>query len=130
MWFVQRWDNPTICVTWGISCWDVYKLCSKLCERLGLGVIKPNVLHDILNMLTKLFISEYIVCVISGIFIKGDILYSNDNAGRWDPDVVDVCEVVAYKVPNMGPRLQLLHSQTTLFQDERVCTTSKDFQVC
>ena len=80
-------------------------------------------------MLTKLFISEYIVCIVLGTLVKGDISYSNDDAGRWDPDVVDVCGVVAYKVPNMGPRLQLLHSQTTLFQDEWVCTTSKDFQV-
>ena len=80
-------------------------------------------------MLTKLFISEYIVCVISGTLVKGDILYSNDDASTWDPDMVDVCGVVAYEVPNMGPRLQLLNSQTTLFQNERVCTISKDFQV-
>ena len=75
-------------------------------------------MHNVLNMLMKLFISEYIVCVVSGTLIKGDILYSNDNAGRWDLDVVDVCGVVAYKVLNMGPRLQLLHSQMMLFQDE------------
>ena len=81
-------------------------------------------------MLTKLFISEYIVCVVLGTLIKDDISYSNDNAGRWDLDVVDVCGVVVYKVLNMGSRLQLLHSQTTLFQDEQVCTTSKDFQMC
>ena len=118
MWFVQRWGDLTICVTWGIGCWDVYELCSKLCRRLGLSVIKSNILHDVLNMLMKLFISEYIVCIISGTLIKGDIPYSNNNAGRWDPDMVDVCGVVAYKVPNMGSRLQLLHSQTILFQDE------------
>ena len=81
-------------------------------------------------MPTKLFISEYIICVVSGILIKGDILYSDNDAGRWDPDVVDVCGVVAYKVLNMSSRLQLLHSQTTLFWDEQVCTTSKDFQLC
>ena len=67
---------------WGISCQDVYELCSRLCRKLGLSVIKPNVLHDILNMLTKLFISEYIVCVVLSTLVKGDISYSNDNASR------------------------------------------------